>query len=43
MVVGETNEEAPNDEHTRNVHTDATLGRGLQECFHPLTGHAINL
>jgi len=25
------------------VHTHPTLGEGLQECFHALTGHAINL
>jgi dihydrolipoamide dehydrogenase len=30
-------------ELARNVHTHPTLGEGLQECFHALTGHAINL
>jgi dihydrolipoamide dehydrogenase len=30
-------------ELARNVHTHPTLGEGLQECFHQLTGHAINL
>lgn len=27
----------------RNVHTHPTLGEGLQECFHALSGEAINL
>jgi dihydrolipoamide dehydrogenase len=27
----------------RNVNTHPTLGEGLQECFHALIGHAINL
>jgi dihydrolipoamide dehydrogenase len=30
-------------ELARNVHTHPTLGEGLQECFHALTGEAINL
>ena len=30
-------------ELARNVHTHPTLGEGLQECFHALNGHAINL
>ncbi|OBI80878.1 dihydrolipoyl dehydrogenase [Mycobacterium sp. 1245805.9] len=30
-------------ELARNVHTHPTLGEGLQECFHALTGNAINL
>jgi dihydrolipoamide dehydrogenase len=30
-------------ELAHNVHTHPTLGEGLQECFHALTGHAINL
>ncbi|WP_409435796.1 dihydrolipoyl dehydrogenase [Mycobacterium sp. SMC-14] len=30
-------------ELARNVHTHPTLGEGLQECFHALSGHAINL
>lgn len=30
-------------ELARNVHTHPTLGEGLQECFHALTGQAINL
>lgn len=30
-------------ELARNVHTHPTLGEGLQECFHALAGHAINL
>jgi dihydrolipoamide dehydrogenase len=30
-------------ELVRNVHTHPTLGEGLQECFHALTGAAINL
>lgn len=30
-------------ELARNVHTHPTLGEGLQECFHALTGGAINL
>ena len=30
-------------ELARNVHTHPTLGEGLQECFHALIGHAINL
>ncbi|MCV7380047.1 dihydrolipoyl dehydrogenase [Mycobacterium alsense] len=30
-------------ELARNVHTHPTLGEGLQECFHALTGKAINL
>jgi dihydrolipoyl dehydrogenase len=30
-------------ELARNVHTHPTLGEGLQECFHALCGHAINL
>jgi dihydrolipoamide dehydrogenase len=30
-------------ELARNVHTHPTLGEGLQECFHALTGDAINL
>jgi dihydrolipoamide dehydrogenase len=30
-------------ELARNVHTHPTLGEGLQECFHALTGHTINL
>ncbi|MGV0715057.1 dihydrolipoyl dehydrogenase [Mycolicibacterium sp. XJ662] len=30
-------------ELARNVHTHPTLGEGLQECFHALTGAAINL
>jgi dihydrolipoamide dehydrogenase len=30
-------------ELARNVHTHPTLGEGLQECFHTLTGEAINL
>jgi dihydrolipoamide dehydrogenase len=30
-------------ELARNVHTHPTLGEGLQECFHELTGQAINL
>lgn len=30
-------------ELARNVHSHPTLGEGLQECFHALTGHAINL
>ncbi|OBK44428.1 dihydrolipoyl dehydrogenase [Mycobacterium kubicae] len=30
-------------ELARNVHTHPTIGEGLQECFHALTGHAINL
>ncbi|OBG73654.1 dihydrolipoyl dehydrogenase [Mycobacterium sp. E3298] len=30
-------------ELARNVHTHPTLDEGLQECFHALTGHAINL
>jgi dihydrolipoamide dehydrogenase len=30
-------------ELARNVHTHPTLSEGLQECFHILTGHAINL
>ncbi|OBK16178.1 dihydrolipoyl dehydrogenase [Mycobacterium asiaticum] len=30
-------------ELARNVHTHPTLGEGMQECFHALTGHAINL
>jgi dihydrolipoamide dehydrogenase len=30
-------------ELARNVHTHPTLGEGLQECFHALTGSAINL
>jgi len=31
------------DARVRNVHTHPTLGEGLQECFHALTGHTINL
>lgn len=30
-------------ELARNVHTHPTIGEGLQECFHALTGAAINL
>jgi dihydrolipoamide dehydrogenase len=30
-------------ELARNVHTHPTLGEGLQECLHALSGHAINL
>ncbi len=30
-------------ELARNVHTHPTLGEGLQECFHALTGASINL
>jgi dihydrolipoamide dehydrogenase len=30
-------------ELARNVHTHPTLGEGLQECFHALTGQAVNL
>ena len=30
-------------ELARNIHTHPTLGEGLQECFHVLTGEAINL
>ncbi|OBI27660.1 dihydrolipoyl dehydrogenase [Mycobacterium sp. E1386] len=30
-------------ELARNVHTHPTIGEGLQECFHALTGTAINL
>lgn len=30
-------------ELARNVHTHPTIGEGLQECFHALTGKAINL
>jgi dihydrolipoamide dehydrogenase len=30
-------------ELVRNIHTHPTLGEGLQECFHALTGQAINL
>jgi len=30
-------------ELARNVHTHPTLGEGLQECFHALSGNAINL
>ena len=30
-------------ELARNVHPHPTLGEGLQECFHALVGHAINL
>jgi dihydrolipoamide dehydrogenase len=30
-------------ELARNVHTHPTLGEGLQDCFHALTGGAINL
>ena len=28
-------------ELARNVHTHPTLGEGLQECFHALTGEAM--
>ncbi|OBA59509.1 dihydrolipoyl dehydrogenase [Mycobacterium sp. 1100029.7] len=30
-------------ELARNVHTHPTIGEGLQECFHALTGEAVNL
>lgn len=30
-------------ELARNIHTHPTIGEGLQECFHALTGGAINL
>lgn len=30
-------------ELARNIHTHPTIGEGLQECFHALTGEAINL
>lgn len=33
----------PTAELARNVHTHPTIGERLQECFHALTGDAINL